>query len=61
MSQGDLSGKTALVTGGTGALGGAVVAALLAEGARVAVPYRKGGDLERWTGTETRSRERCST
>ncbi|MCA1582585.1 MAG: SDR family oxidoreductase [Acidobacteria bacterium] len=42
-----LSGKTALVTGGTGALGSAVVAALLAEGARVAVPFRKPGELER--------------
>ncbi|MEP6800414.1 MAG: SDR family NAD(P)-dependent oxidoreductase [Acidobacteriota bacterium] len=50
MSRGVLSGKTAVVTGGTGALGGAVVAALLAEGARVAVPYRKEGELERLRG-----------
>ncbi|MDQ2870456.1 MAG: SDR family NAD(P)-dependent oxidoreductase [Acidobacteriota bacterium] len=42
-----LSGKTALVTGGTGGLGSAVVAAFLAEGARVAVPFRKSGELER--------------
>jgi NAD(P)-dependent dehydrogenase (short-subunit alcohol dehydrogenase family) len=42
-----LSGKTAIVTGGTGALGAAVVRAFLAEGARVAVPFRKEGELER--------------
>lgn len=42
-----LSGKSAIVTGGTGALGGAVVQALLAEGARVAVPFRAPGELER--------------
>ncbi len=42
-----LSGRVALVTGGTGALGGAIVAALLAEGARVSVAYRKAGELER--------------
>ncbi len=47
MSELALSGKTAVVTGGTGALGAAVVAALLAEGVRVAVPYRKAGELER--------------
>ncbi|MEP7132673.1 MAG: SDR family NAD(P)-dependent oxidoreductase [Acidobacteriota bacterium] len=47
MIEGALSGNTAVVTGGTGALGAAVVAALLAEGVRVAVPYRKGGELER--------------
>jgi NAD(P)-dependent dehydrogenase (short-subunit alcohol dehydrogenase family) len=41
-----LSGKSAVVTGGTGALGRAVVAALLAEGARVAVPFRRPGDLD---------------
>lgn len=41
-----LSGKTAIVTGGTGALGSAVVRAFLAEGARVAVPFRKAGELE---------------
>jgi NAD(P)-dependent dehydrogenase (short-subunit alcohol dehydrogenase family) len=41
-----LSGKTAVVTGGTGALGGAVVKILLEEGARVAVPFRKPGELE---------------
>jgi NAD(P)-dependent dehydrogenase (short-subunit alcohol dehydrogenase family) len=41
-----LNGVQAVVTGGTGALGGAVVEALLAEGARVAVPFRRPGDLE---------------
>lgn len=41
-----LSGKSAIVTGGTGALGGAVVRALLEAGARVAVPFRKPGELE---------------
>jgi NAD(P)-dependent dehydrogenase (short-subunit alcohol dehydrogenase family) len=41
-----LSGKSAIVTGGTGALGGAVVRALLEAGARVAVPFRKAGELD---------------
>jgi NAD(P)-dependent dehydrogenase (short-subunit alcohol dehydrogenase family) len=41
-----LTGKVAIVTGGSGALGGAVVAALLGVGARVAVPHRRAGDLE---------------
>jgi NAD(P)-dependent dehydrogenase (short-subunit alcohol dehydrogenase family) len=41
-----LSGKTAIVTGGAGALGSAIVRAFLAEGARVAVPFRKAGELE---------------
>ncbi len=40
-----LSGKTAVVTGGVGALGGAVVKALLEAGARVSVPFRKPGEL----------------
>jgi NAD(P)-dependent dehydrogenase (short-subunit alcohol dehydrogenase family) len=34
-----MQGRVAMVTGGTGALGGAVVANLLESGARVAVPY----------------------
>ncbi len=42
-----LEGKTAIVTGGTGALGAAVVRAFLAEGARVAVPFRKEEELGR--------------
>jgi NAD(P)-dependent dehydrogenase (short-subunit alcohol dehydrogenase family) len=35
-----------IVTGGSGALGGAVVGLLLAEGARVFVPHQKAGELE---------------
>jgi NAD(P)-dependent dehydrogenase (short-subunit alcohol dehydrogenase family) len=35
----DFGGRVAMVTGGSGALGGAVVLDLLASGARVAVPY----------------------
>lgn len=42
-----LSGKTAVVTGGAGVLGSAVVREFLAAGARVAVPFRKPGELER--------------
>jgi NAD(P)-dependent dehydrogenase (short-subunit alcohol dehydrogenase family) len=41
-----LSGMQAVVTGGTGALGGAVVEAFLGAGARVAVPFRRSGELE---------------
>ena len=42
----ELDGKVAIVTGGTGVLGGAVMARLLAAGAAVVVPYRKEGDLD---------------
>jgi NAD(P)-dependent dehydrogenase (short-subunit alcohol dehydrogenase family) len=35
-----MKGRAVIVTGGTGALGSAVVLALIREGARVAVPYR---------------------
>jgi NAD(P)-dependent dehydrogenase (short-subunit alcohol dehydrogenase family) len=42
-----LSGKSAIVTGGTGALGSAVVKVFLEAGARVCVPYRKAGELDR--------------
>jgi NAD(P)-dependent dehydrogenase (short-subunit alcohol dehydrogenase family) len=42
-----LDGRSAVVTGGTGALGSAVVRALLDAGARVSVPFRAEGDLER--------------
>ena len=44
---GSLSGKTAIVTGGTGGLGATVVGELLSAGARVAVPFRKAGELDR--------------
>ncbi|GAB4212262.1 MAG: SDR family NAD(P)-dependent oxidoreductase [Roseiflexaceae bacterium] len=47
----ELDGKVAVVTGGTGGLGGAVVAALLEAGAAVFVPHRKEGDLERLRAT----------
>ncbi|HWF36672.1 MAG TPA: SDR family oxidoreductase, partial [Solirubrobacteraceae bacterium] len=39
--------RTALVTGGTGGLGAAVVARLLADGWRVVVPWRDERELER--------------
>lgn len=42
----NLEEKSAVVTGGAGALGGAVVAALLEAGARVSVPVRKPGELD---------------
>ncbi|ABU59916.1 SDR family oxidoreductase [Roseiflexus castenholzii] len=42
-----LAGKIAIVTGGTGALGGAVVQALLNAGATVWVPYVGTDDLDR--------------
>jgi NAD(P)-dependent dehydrogenase (short-subunit alcohol dehydrogenase family) len=44
---GQLDDKTAIVTGGAGALGGAVVKALLEAGAAVVVPYQFEGDLEK--------------
>lgn len=42
---GTLDGQFAIVTGGTGGLGGAVVMALLEAGAHVAVPHHHAGDL----------------
>jgi NAD(P)-dependent dehydrogenase (short-subunit alcohol dehydrogenase family) len=44
---GQLDDKTAIVTGGAGALGGAVVKTLLEAGAAVVVPYQFEGDLEK--------------
>jgi NAD(P)-dependent dehydrogenase (short-subunit alcohol dehydrogenase family) len=41
-----LSDKVAIITGGTGGLGGAVVRALLDAGAAVDVPHRHAGDLD---------------
>jgi len=43
----DFSGRTVIVTGGTGALGNAVVAKLIAAGAHCRVPYRDARDAER--------------
>lgn len=40
-----LNGKVAIVTGGTGGLGRAVVQTLIAAGAHVALPYRGAGSL----------------
>jgi NAD(P)-dependent dehydrogenase (short-subunit alcohol dehydrogenase family) len=42
----DFENRVALVTGGTGALGGAVVMDLLQHGARVTVTYRSSQELE---------------
>jgi NAD(P)-dependent dehydrogenase (short-subunit alcohol dehydrogenase family) len=42
-----LSGKVAIVTGGSGTLGPAVVRALLDAGASVDAPHRHAGDLEK--------------
>jgi NAD(P)-dependent dehydrogenase (short-subunit alcohol dehydrogenase family) len=42
--------RVAIVTGGTGALGGAVTRALLEAGTRVAIPYRSSGD---WSALES--------
>jgi NAD(P)-dependent dehydrogenase (short-subunit alcohol dehydrogenase family) len=41
-----LDGKVAIVTGGAGALGAAVVTVFLDAGAVVVVPYRNAGDLD---------------
>jgi NAD(P)-dependent dehydrogenase (short-subunit alcohol dehydrogenase family) len=44
----DFSGKTVVVTGGTGALGAAVVGELIARGARCVVPYVHAAEAERF-------------
>ena len=44
----DFSGRHVVVTGGTGALGIAVVGALIEAGAQCHVPYRKSEDAERF-------------
>jgi NAD(P)-dependent dehydrogenase (short-subunit alcohol dehydrogenase family) len=44
----DFAGRNVVVTGGTGALGGAVVGALLARGATVHVPWRSKAEAERF-------------
>ena len=44
----DFSGKQVVVTGGTGALGSAVVGALLAGGACCVVPYVHDAEAQRF-------------
>jgi 3-oxoacyl-[acyl-carrier protein] reductase len=48
----DLSGKTALVTGATGGIGGAIAKALHAQGATVGISGRNEGKLKE-TGRRT--------
>lgn len=58
---GVLSGKTAIVTGGAGALGSAVVRVLLDADARVSVPYRREGEFNVLAGSlPAAQRERLS-
>ncbi len=44
----DFTGKHVVVTGGTGALGAAVVGGLLAQGATCIVPYRRESEAQRF-------------
>jgi NAD(P)-dependent dehydrogenase (short-subunit alcohol dehydrogenase family) len=44
----DFSGKHVVVTGGTGALGAAVVSGLLAAGATCTIPYRRESEAQRF-------------
>ena len=48
----DFAGRSVVVTGGTGALGSAVVDALLEAGAQCTVPYRDEKDAQRLQGRE---------
>ncbi|HXF88132.1 MAG TPA: SDR family NAD(P)-dependent oxidoreductase [Xanthobacteraceae bacterium] len=48
----DFRDKHVMVTGGTGALGAAVVGALVSAGARCHVPYRTAAEAERFTHRE---------
>ena len=48
----DFQGRVAIVTGGSGALGSAVVRDLVGNGARVAVPYTSD---ENWAGIDNRA------
>ena len=44
----DFADKTVVITGGTGALGAAVVGALIAQGARCVVPYMHEAEMQRF-------------
>src|SRR5579875_551036 len=55
-AQMDFQNRVALVTGGTGALGGAVALDLLASGARVIVTYRSESE---WQALRRHSTEHC--
>ena len=47
--------KTIVVTGGTGALGAAVVAALIGDGGRCIVPYRKATEAQRFAHRDNKN------
>jgi NAD(P)-dependent dehydrogenase (short-subunit alcohol dehydrogenase family) len=49
------TGKLVLVTGGTGALGAAVVGALLERGAQCVVPYRDEGEARRFAQRDNKN------
>ncbi len=51
----DFSGKHVVVTGGTGALGSAVVGALVKAGATCTVPYVHNGEMERFALRDNKS------
>ena len=52
----DFSGKHVVVTGGTGALGSAVVGALLAAGATCTVPYVHEAEAQRFSHRDNAQR-----